>query len=121
MEERGEPQAKSMGEVYRLQGDIERAKLEEQEKQLLSNMVSGVRTLVSREQLEAVPPQLQAIRERLDMLVKLEALENEFNQQQTVDKSTKDKTTSGIHDIRGLITQGQAEQDAASKKTIGRN
>ena len=118
MEDRGEPQAKSMGEVYRLQGDIERAKLEAREKQLLSNMVSGVRTLVSREQLEAVPPQLQAIRDRLDMLVKLEALENEFNQQQTVDKSTKDKTTSGIHDIRGLITQGQAEQDAQAKKLL---
>jgi hypothetical protein len=120
MEQRGEPQAKAMGEVYRLQGDIERAKLEEQEKQLLSNMVSGVRTLVSREQLEAVPPQLQAIRDRLDMLVKLEALENEFNQQQTVDKSTKEKTTSEIRDVRRLIAQGQAEQDAQAKQLLSK-
>jgi hypothetical protein len=118
MEQRGEPQAKAMGEVYRLQGDIERAKLEDREKQLLSNMVSGVRTLVSREQLEAVPPQLQAIRDRLDMLVKLEALENEFNQQQAVDEDVKDKTTGKIRQARWLIAQGQAGQDAEAKQLL---
>jgi hypothetical protein len=46
MQERGEPQAKALEEVYRLQADIAGAKLEERDKQLLAGMVTEIRTLV---------------------------------------------------------------------------
>lgn len=62
MQDRGEPQAKSLGEVYRLRNDIESSGLEEQNKKLLMAMVAEVETMVAREQLDVVPTQIQAIR-----------------------------------------------------------
>lgn len=118
MEERGEPQAKVKGEIYRLQDNIRRAKLDKREEDSLLGMTNEVQTLVNREQLEAASPQLQTIRDRLDILVKLEALENEFEQQETVDKNVKDKTKNKIHKVRRLITQGQSEQDAEAKQLL---
>jgi hypothetical protein len=70
MQERGEPQAKALEEVYRLQADIAGAKLEERDKQLLAEMVKEVQTLVFREKLDVVPAQVQTLRERTNSLVK---------------------------------------------------
>ncbi|GAP96273.1 hypothetical protein NIES2104_28080 [Leptolyngbya sp. NIES-2104] len=118
MEERGEPQAKAKGEVYRLQNDIRRARLDKQEEDSLLGMTNGVQTLVNREQLEAASPVLQAIRDRLEMLIRLEALENEFNQQQSISQDVQDKTASKIHEVRWLTAQGQADQDAKAKQIL---
>jgi hypothetical protein len=120
MEERGEPQSQSLKEINRLQRDIEQAELEDEEKKLLSKMLEGVRKLAYDEQLEAIPVQTKAIRDRLDMLVKLEALENELEQQQILDKSIQEEATSKIHRVRRLIAQGESEQDAEAKQLLTR-
>ena len=118
MDERGEPQAKAKGEIYRLQDDIRRAKLDKREEDSLLGMTNGVQTLANREQLEAVSPQLQAIRDRLNMLVRLKKLEAEFNQQQSVGEDVKERTASKIRAARWLIAQGQVEQDAEAKQLL---
>lgn len=118
MEERGEPQAKVKGEIYRLQDDIKRTKLDKREEDLLLNMTNGVQTLVNREQLGAADSQMQAIRDRLDMLIRLKALENELNQQQSVDEDVKERTASKVRAVRWLIVQGQVEQDAEAKQLL---
>jgi len=118
MEERGEPQAKVKGEIYRLQDDIKRAKLDKREEDLLLGMTNGIQTLVNREQLGAADSQMQAIRDRLDMLVRLKTLGNELNQQQSVDEDVKEKTASKVRAVRWLIVQGQVGQDAEAKQLL---
>ncbi len=115
MQERGEPQAKALEEVYRLQADIAGAKLEDRDKQLLAGMVNEVRTLVSRERLDAVPPQVQTIRDRLETLVKLEALEDQFNQQATTFPTDVDEYTLKIRKARLYIAQ---REDAKAKELL---
>ena len=118
MEERGEPQAKAKEEIYRLQDDIRRAKLDKREEDALLGMTNGVQTLANREQLEAASPQLQAIHDRLDMLIRLKSLESEFNQQKSVDEDVKEKTASKIRAVRWLVAQGQGEQDTEAKQLL---
>jgi len=115
MQERGEPQAKALEEVYRLQADITGAKLEDRDKQLLAGMVNEVRTLVSREKLDAVPVQVQTIRDRLETLVKLEALEDQFNQQATTFPTDIDEYTVNIRKARLYIAQ---REDAKAKELL---
>ncbi|RCJ28029.1 hypothetical protein A6770_24385 [Nostoc minutum NIES-26] len=115
MQERGEPQAKALEEVYRLQTDIAGAKLEDQNKQLLADMVNEVRTLVIREQLDAVPVQVQTIRDRLETLVKLQALEDRLNQQATTFPTDVDEYTLKISQARRYIAQ---KEDAKAKELL---
>ena len=114
MQERGEPQAKSLGEVYRLRGDIERSGLEEQNKQLLFAMVSDVETMVAREQLECVPIQIQAIRDRLDILTNLQLLESQLNEKAEKLPADADEFTTPIRRVRRLI----AEKKDTEAKTL---
>ncbi|MEH2124304.1 hypothetical protein [Nostoc sp.] len=119
MQERGEPQAKALEEVYRLQADIAGAKLEDQNKQLLAGMVTEVRTLVVRERLDVVPTQVQTIRDRLETLVKLQALEDQFNQQAqnspTDFPADEDEYVRKIKQARLRIAEGK---DADAKKVL---
>ena len=114
MQERGEPQAKSLGEVYRLRGDIERSGLEDQNKQLLLAMVPEVETMVVREQLEGVPIQIQAIRDRLDILTKLQLLESQLNEKAEKLPTDADEFTTPIRRVRRLI----AEKKDTEAKTL---
>jgi hypothetical protein len=114
MEERGEPQAKSLGEVYRLRNDIERSGLEDQNKQLLLAMVSDVETMVAREQLDGVPTQIQAIRDRLDVLKQLQLLESQLNEKAEKLPTNADEFTTPIRKVRRLI----AEKKDAEAKTL---
>jgi hypothetical protein len=113
MQERGEPQAKSLGEVYRLRGDIESSGLENQNKQLLLAMVSEVEKMVIREQLDGVPAQIQAIRDRLDILTKLQLLESQINEKSEKLPTDADEFTTPIRKVRRLI----AEKKDADAKT----
>ena len=110
MQEKGEPQAKALQEVYRLQADIKTVKLDDAEKQLLENMAAEVQTLVSRQQLETTSTQIQAIRDRLDVLVKLEALEEELNQQATSFPTDVDEFTLKIGKVRRLVSQREDDK-----------
>lgn len=114
MQERGEPQAKSLGEVYRLRGDIESSGLEDQNKQLLVAMVSEVETMVTREQLVGVPAQIQAIRDRLDILTKLQLLESQLNEKAEKLPTDADEFTTPIRKVRRLI----AEKKDTEAKTL---
>lgn len=119
MQERGEPQAKALEEVYRLQADIAGAKLEDQNKQLLADMVTEARTLVVRERLDVVPTQVQTIRDRLETLVKLQALEDQFNEQAqnypTDFPADEDEYVIKIKQARLRIAEGK---DAEAKKVL---
>ncbi|MFN6567384.1 hypothetical protein [Dendronalium sp. ChiSLP03b] len=115
MQERGEPQAKALEEVYRLQTDIAGAKLEDQNKQLLADMVNEVRTLVVREQLDTVSTQVQTIRDRLETLIKLQALEDRLNQQATTFPTDVDEYTLKIGKVRQYIAQ---KEDAKAKELL---
>ncbi|MEH2086657.1 hypothetical protein [Nostoc sp.] len=119
MQERGEPQAKALEEVYRLQADIAGAKLEDENKQLLAGMVTEVRTLVVRERLDVVPVQVQTIRDRLETLVKLQALEDQFNEQAqnspTDFPADEDEYVRKIKQARLRIAEGK---DADAKKVL---
>lgn len=112
MEERGEPQAKSLGEVYRLRDDIERSGLEDQNKQLLLAMVPDVETMVAREQLDGVPIQIQAIRDRLDILKQLQLLESQLNEKAEKLPIDADEFTTPIRRVRRLIAE---KKDAEAK------
>jgi hypothetical protein len=117
MQERGEPQAKTLEEVYRLQGDIAAVNLDEPEKQMLSSMVGEVRTLVAREQLDGAATQIQAIRDRLATLVKLKVLEDQLNEQNTAIAfpDDVDKYTIRISKVRRLVAQ---REDAKAKELL---
>jgi hypothetical protein len=117
MQERGEPQAKALGEVYRLQGDIASAKLEDRDKQLLVEMIQEVQTLVAREQLDVVPTQVQTIRDRLETLVKLQLLENQLNQQATIFPTDVDTFTLDIRKARLYIAQ---KEDAKARELLAK-
>ena len=110
MQEKGEPQAKALQEVYRLQADIKTAKLDDSEKQLLANMAAEVQTLVARQQLETTSTQIQAIRDRLNILVKLEALEEELNQQATSFPTDVDEFTLKIGKVRRFVSQREDDK-----------
>ncbi|MEH2253154.1 hypothetical protein [Nostoc sp.] len=114
MQERGEPQAKALEEVYRLEADIANAKLEDRDKQLLARMVTEVRTLVVRERLDVIPTQVQTIRDRLETLVKLQALEDKFNEP-SVFPADEDEYIRKIKQARLRITEGK---DADAKKVL---
>lgn len=113
MQERGEPQAKTLEEVYRLQRDIKDANLEDSEKQMLRSMVPEVQTLVYSEQLDTASAQIQAIRDRLATLVKLKVLEDQLNQQATTFPTDVDEFTVRISKVRRLIAQ---REDAQAKE-----
>jgi hypothetical protein len=115
MEERGEPQAKTLEEVYRLQGDIAGAKLEERDKQLLTEMAKEIQTLVYREKLDVVPDRIQTIRDRLDILVKLQSLEDRLNQQAITFPTDVDPFTLKISKARSYIAQ---EEDTKAKELL---
>lgn len=72
-QERGEPQTKAYQEVMRLESDIKAADLEDQA--ILLPMVKRVKKLVVREQLEKANSELELIRNRLDVLIKLRTIE----------------------------------------------
>lgn len=110
MQERGEPQAKTLEEFYRLQRDIKDANLEGSEKQMLESMVSEVQTLVYSEQLDTASAQMQAIRDRLATLVKLKVLEDQLNQQATTFPTDVDEFTVRISKVRRLIAQREDAQ-----------
>jgi hypothetical protein len=112
MQDRGEPQAKALEEINRLQADITGARLEDRDKQLLLAMTKNVQTLVAREKLDVVPAQVQIIRDRLEILVKLQLLEDQFNQQaQTfptdVDTFTRDISKARLHIVREEDTEAK--------------
>jgi BMFP domain-containing protein YqiC len=115
MEERGEPQAKILEEVYRLQAYIAGAKLEERDKQLLAEMAKEVQTLVYREKLDILPDLLQTIRDRLTTLVKLQSLEDQLNEQATTFSTDVDTFTVKISKARFYIAQ---EEDAKAKELL---
>jgi hypothetical protein len=115
MQERGEPQARSLGEVYRLRTDIERAKLDDQNKQLLLAMVPEMETMVDREQLDNVPAEIQAIRNRLDILVKLQLLESQLNEKAKTLPTDADEFTTPIRKVRRLITE---KKDGEAKSLL---
>lgn len=115
MQERGEPQAKALEQVNRLQADIASAKLEDRDKQLLADMAAEVRTLVVREQLDIVPTQVQTIRDRLETLVKLQALEDRLNEQATTFPTDVDEYTLKIRKARLYIAQ---KEDTKAKELL---
>jgi hypothetical protein len=115
MQERGEPQAKALEEIYRLEADIAGAKLEDPNKQLLADMVNEVRRLVVREQLDTVSTQVQTIRDRLETLVKLQALEDRLNEQATTFPTDVDEYTLKIGKARQYIAQ---KEDAQAKELL---
>ncbi|MDZ8257003.1 hypothetical protein [Nostoc sp. ChiQUE01b] len=115
MQERGEPQANALEEVYRLQADIAGAKLEDENKQLLAGMVTEVRTFVVRERLDVVPTQVQTIRDRLETLIKLQALEDQLNQQATTFPTDVDEYTVKIRKARLYIAQ---KEDNKAKELL---
>ncbi|MGL5832924.1 MAG: hypothetical protein ACRC1Z_06785 [Waterburya sp.] len=119
MEERGEPQAKTLEEVYRLQADIAGAKLEERDKKLLAEMTKEVQTLVFREKLDVVPTQVQTIRDRLETLVKLQSLENQLNEQATTFPTDVDTFTVKISKARLYIAQKEDAKAKALLEEIG--
>ncbi|MEJ1933158.1 hypothetical protein WDZ92_23395 [Nostoc sp. NIES-2111] len=119
MQERGEPQAKALEEVYRLQADIANAKLEDKNKQLLEDMVIDARKFVVRERLDVIPIQVQIIRERLETLVKVQALEDQFTEQAQSSPNDfpvdEDEYIRKIKQVRLRITEGK---DAEAKKVL---
>ncbi len=77
-QERGEPQTKAYQEVMRLESDIRAADLEDQA--ILLPMVKRSKKLVVREQLEKANSELELIRNRLDVLIKLRIIEADLKQ-----------------------------------------
>lgn len=118
MQERGEPQAKSLGEVYRLRNDIEGSGLEDQNKQLLLAMVPEVETMVAREQLDGVPVQLQAIRDRLNILKQLQLLERQINEKADQLPTDADRFTTPIRKVRRLIAENNDTEAKAVLEQI---
>lgn len=117
MQERGEPQAKKLEEVYRLQGDIAGAGLDDSEKQVLLGMMAEVRRLVAREQLDVAAAQMQMIRDRLETLIKLKMLEDQLNDQDTAIAFPVDvdEYTVRISKVRRLIAQ---REDVKAKELL---
>lgn len=115
MQERGEPQAKALEEVYRLQADIAGAKLEERDKQLLAEMAKEVQTLVFREKLDVVPARVQTLRDRLETLVKLQSLEDKLNEQAETFPTDVDSFTVKIRKVRLYIAQ---KEDVKAKELL---
>ena len=118
MQERGEPKAKSLGEIYHLQTDIETKlsaeSIDQEDKQLLLAMVSEVRTLVDRNQLDTIPAQVQAIRNRLDILIQLQSAESELNKKADANpdsfKKDVDEFTQQIRMIRRKIAEKKDDE-----------
>ena len=121
MEDRGEPQANSLGEVYRLSNDIERSGLEDQNKQLLLAMLPDVKAMVAREQLDDVPIQIQAIRDRLDILTKLQLLESEINETARSFPTETEEFTNPIRKVRRLIAEKKDEEAKSLLAEISAN
>jgi hypothetical protein len=115
MQERGEPQAKVLEEVYRLQADIAGAKLEDRDKQLLIDMSKDAQALVVREKLDIAPAQIQTIRDRLDILVKLQSLEEQLVSQATTFPTDIDTFTVDIRKARLYIAQ---KEDLKAKEIL---
>jgi hypothetical protein len=106
-QERGEPQSKWLKEVYRLQSDIKAASLEDRDRELLIKMVDDVQTQVNREQLEAASTEIPAISDRLALLIKLNILEDQFNENAQSPDLPNDADTfiTDIRTARLLIAQ----------------
>jgi hypothetical protein len=115
MQERGEPQAKVLEEVYRLQADIAGAKLEDRDKQLLIDMSKEAQILVVREKLDVAPAQIQTIRDRLDILIKLQSLEDQLVAQATTFPTDVDTFTVDIRKARLYIAQ---KEDLKAKEIL---
>ncbi|HEY9751620.1 MAG TPA: hypothetical protein V6C46_01610 [Coleofasciculaceae cyanobacterium] len=118
MQERGEPQANALREVYRLRNDIETSGLEDQNKQLLLGMVPEVEKMVDRQQLDGVLLQIQSIRGRLEILKKLQLLENQINEQADKLPTDADSFTTPIRKVRRLIAEKQDDEAKALLETI---
>lgn len=118
MQERGEPQAKVLQELYRLQSDIKAARLEIADEESLINMAKEVETLIIREKLDIAPAEIKAIYDRLEVLGQLKSLEEKINANaQSPELPDADTLTVDIREARSSIAQ---KDDARAKDLLVR-
>jgi hypothetical protein len=116
MQERGEPQAKVLQEVYRLQSDIKAARLEVNDEESLIKMVKEAETMIAREKLDTAPAEIKAIDDRLGILRQLKVLEEKINTNaQSPELPDADTLTGDIREARSAIVQ---KDDARAKELL---
>jgi hypothetical protein len=116
MQERGEPQAKVLQEVYRLQSDIKAARLEIKDEESLIKMALEAETLVAREKLDVAPVEIKAIYDRLGILGQLKVLEDKINANaQSPELPDADTLTIDISKAKSAIAQ---KDDAKAKELL---
>ncbi|MUH00921.1 hypothetical protein F7734_55125 [Scytonema sp. UIC 10036] len=105
VEKSGGAQAEALKEVNRLDLDIADANLENKDdRKILSDMSNEVRKLVFRDQIDAAMSQIEAIRNRLEILLNLQLLEEKI-EENPLDLKTEELARSQIEKIRFCISQ----------------
>jgi hypothetical protein len=118
MQERGEPQAKALQELYRLQSDIKAARLEIADEESLLKMAKEVETLIIREKLDIAPAEIKSIYDRMEILGQLKSLEEKINANaQSPELPDVDTLTIDIREARSSIAQ---KDDARAKELLVR-
>jgi hypothetical protein len=116
MQERGEPQAKLLQELYRLQSDIKSARLESGDEESLLKMAKEAEILINREKLDVAPAEIKAIYDRLEILRQLKSLEEKINANaQSPALPDADTLTVDIREARSSIAQ---KDDAKAKDLL---
>ncbi|MBD2165556.1 hypothetical protein H6G04_14245 [Calothrix membranacea FACHB-236] len=113
-QERGEPQTKAYQEVIRLELDIRAA--DPQDQVILLPMLRRVKKLVVREQLEKTNSELDLIRNRLDVLIKLRTIEAILKQpEQTL---AEDEIKEALAQISLARKKIQLAQDTEAQELL---
>ncbi|KYC43854.1 hypothetical protein WA1_01490 [Scytonema hofmannii PCC 7110] len=105
VEKSGGAQAEALKEVNRLDLDIADADLENQDdRKILTNMSKEVRKLVFRDKIDGAMSQIEAIRNRLEVLLNLQLMEQRIGEE-SLDLKTEQLVRSQIEKIRFFIAQ----------------
>ncbi|MBW4420491.1 MAG: hypothetical protein KME13_14860 [Myxacorys californica WJT36-NPBG1] len=114
MEKRGEPQALALQEVNRLEADVALANPEDQK--ILVGMIAKTRKLVFREQLDPAKANATAIRNRLDVLIKLRSIETRLEER--VEPLPEDVIEDAIATIAQARSRIAQEDDGKAKELL---
>ncbi len=113
MQKQGGPLADALQEFYRLQRDIKEAHAEDQ--RLLFEMTRRARKLLDRQQIEAAIAQINAIRNRLDVLNQIRTMADDLQRRDDLPLDSLEECEQQMHIARAAIAQ---EKDTEAKAAI---
>ncbi|GAB1539326.1 hypothetical protein NUACC21_19920 [Scytonema sp. NUACC21] len=111
----GGAQADALKEVNRLDLDIADADLEnEQDRKILTVMSNEARKLIFREKIDAAIAEIEAIRNRLEVLINLQLIEKQIGED-PLDTQSQKEALEQIEQIRFFIAR---QDDAAANESL---